>query len=117
MFTLILHDLQDQLIDANLGQNYCGCPLKDERTNYSVGASTCQITMTDEGPSIPGYAKPHIGEQFYSLAQPDGTKGSGLGLRIATQIVKLHGGSISLKNRSPNGASRGQYGCIATITL
>jgi two-component system, OmpR family, sensor histidine kinase CreC len=82
-----------------------------------VGASTCQITMTDEGPGIPDYAKLHIGEQFYSLTQPDGTKGSGLGLRIATQIVKLHGGSISLKNRSPNGASRGQYGCIATITL
>ena len=84
-------------------------------------ASTCEITMTDEGPGIPDYAKPHIGEQFYSLAQPDGTKGSGLGLRIATQIVKLHGGSISLENREstrePNGTLSGRYGCIVTIRL
>jgi two-component system, OmpR family, sensor histidine kinase CreC len=80
-------------------------------------ASTCEITITDEGPGIPDYAKPHIGEQFYSLAQPDGTKGSGLGLRIATQIVKLHGGSISLENRGPNGALGSQYGCIVTIRL
>jgi two-component system, OmpR family, sensor histidine kinase CreC len=80
-------------------------------------ASTCQITMTDEGPGIPDYAKAHIGEQFYSLAQPDGTKGSGLGLRIATQIIKLHGGSVTLNNRAPNGAPSHQYGCIATVTL
>ncbi len=80
-------------------------------------ASTCEITVTDEGPGIPDYAKTHIGEQFYSLAQPDGTKGSGLGLRIATQIVKLHGGSISLENREPNGTMGKQYGCIASIRL
>jgi two-component system, OmpR family, sensor histidine kinase CreC len=80
-------------------------------------ASTCEIAVTDEGPGIPEYAEPHIGEQFYSLAQPDGTKGSGLGLRIASQIVKLHGGSISLKNREPNGATGRRYGCMVTIRL
>jgi two-component system, OmpR family, sensor histidine kinase CreC len=84
-------------------------------------ASTYKITMTDEGPGIPEYAKTHIGEQFYSLAQPDGTKGSGLGLRIATQIIKLHGGSIVLKNRETlgklDGTLQSQYGCIATITI
>jgi two-component system, OmpR family, sensor histidine kinase CreC len=80
-------------------------------------ASTCEITMTDEGPGIPDYAKSHIGEQFYSLAQPDGTKGSGLGLRIATQIIKLHGGSISLQNREPNGTLGSRYGCIVIIRL
>jgi two-component system, OmpR family, sensor histidine kinase CreC len=82
-----------------------------------VKASTCEITVTDEGPGIPEYAIRHIGEQFYSLAQPDGTKGSGLGLRIATQIVKLHGGSISVDNRGPNGTSGGRYGCVVTIRL
>jgi two-component system, OmpR family, sensor histidine kinase CreC len=84
-------------------------------------ASTYKITMTDEGPGIPEYAKTHIGEQFYSLAQPDGTKGSGLGLRIATQIIKLHGGSLVLKNRETlgklDGTLQSQYGCIATITI
>jgi two-component system, OmpR family, sensor histidine kinase CreC len=83
--------------------------------------STTRITVTDEGTGIPGYAKAHIGTQFYSLAQPDGTKGSGLGLRIATQIIKLHGGTLTLENRSndtaPNGAIASQYGCIATITI
>jgi two-component system, OmpR family, sensor histidine kinase CreC len=78
---------------------------------------TCEITVTDEGPGIPEYAKPHIGEQFYSLAQPDGTKGSGFGLRIATQIVKLHGGSITVENREPNGISSSRYGCTVTIRL
>jgi two-component system, OmpR family, sensor histidine kinase CreC len=82
---------------------------------------TTRITVTDEGTGIPDYAKAHIGSQFYSLAQPDGTKGSGLGLRIATQIIKLHGGTLTLENRirsnGSNGTITGQSGCIATITM
>jgi two-component system, OmpR family, sensor histidine kinase CreC len=108
-----------KLAISNLLSNAINFSISGQTVEITLNksASTCQITMTDEGPGIPEYAKVHIGEQFYSLAQPDGTKGSGLGLRIATQIVKLHGGSISLKNRSPNGAFSGQYGCIATISL
>jgi two-component system, OmpR family, sensor histidine kinase CreC len=83
--------------------------------------STTKITFTDEGAGIPDYAKAQVGTQFYSLAQPDGTKGSGLGLRIATQIIKLHGGTLTLANRNsksvPPDAPLPKVGCIATITL
>jgi two-component system, OmpR family, sensor histidine kinase CreC len=110
MLTLAISNLLSNAINFST-------PGQTVEITLNKSASTCQITITDEGPGIPEYAKAHIGEQFYSLAQPDGTKGSGLGLRIAAQIVKLHGGSLILKNRSSNSTSGDQYGCIATITI
>jgi two-component system, OmpR family, sensor histidine kinase CreC len=97
-------------------------------------ATNCCVTIQDQGTGIPNFAQAHIGEQFYSLAQPDGQKGSGLGLRIATQIVKLHGGSLSVKNATSIEtlvetlvktsvatsieSPENQYdGCIATVTF
>jgi two-component system, OmpR family, sensor histidine kinase CreC len=89
-------------------------------------ANRCQVTIKDRGPGIPDFAQKHIGEQFYSLAQPDGQKGSGLGLRIATQIVKLHGGILSVRNNisvdtsgetSPDTPKNQYSGCIATVTF
>lgn len=69
------------------------------------------ITISDEGPGLPDYAERRAFEHFYSLPRP-GTdqKGTGLGLPLVLEAVKLHDGEVSLKN-IPTG------GCRATVIL
>ncbi len=63
------------------------------------------ITVTDEGPGIPEYARKRIFERFYSLPRPDsGSKSSGLGLNFVREAAALHGGSIEL-NSPPSGGT------------
>lgn len=63
------------------------------------------ITIRDEGPGIPEYACTRIFERFYSLPRPNGErKGTGLGLGFVEEIVKLHGGRISVQTAKEGGA-------------
>ncbi len=63
------------------------------------------ITVRDQGPGIPDYALERIFERFYSLARPDtGLRSSGLGLPFVREVARLHGGSVSLRNREGGGA-------------
>ena len=69
-----------------------------------------QIKVLDEGQGIPEYAKSRIFTRFYSVARPDtGKRGNGLGLRFVKKIMRLHGGSVSLKNRFM------EAGAVATL--
>jgi two-component system, OmpR family, sensor histidine kinase CreC len=63
-----------------------------------------QLIIRDSGDGIPDYALDKIFNKFYSLPRP-GTKAksTGLGLNFVQEIVKLHGGSITLNNLKPNG--------------
>jgi signal transduction histidine kinase len=50
------------------------------------------ITVSDTGRGIPAAALPHVFDRFYKA--PD-SRGAGLGLAIAKQLVTLHGGAIT----------------------
>lgn len=53
------------------------------------------LTVADRGPGIPDYALPRLGERFFSLPRPgSGRKGSGLGLALAHEVIRRHGGSL-----------------------
>ena len=70
------------------------------------------ITVRDDGPGIPTYAQDKVFEKFYSLARPHSHKKStGLGLSFVKEIAALHGGRISLRNRSDG------TGAVATLSL
>ncbi|NOU25982.1 MAG: two-component system sensor histidine kinase CreC [Methylotenera sp.] len=74
-----------------------------------------KITVHDAGAGIPDYALTKVFDKFYSLPRPQNTanagqKSTGLGLNFVQEVVKLHGGSVTLQN-NPNG------GAVATITL
>ncbi len=59
------------------------------------------ITIRDQGPGIPDYAKPRIFERFYSLPRPgNGTRSSGLGLNFVKEVMELHRGSVELVSDS-----------------
>lgn len=64
------------------------------------------ITASDNGPGIVPDSLPHIFDRFYRAdkgrARDKG--GSGLGLAITKEIIKLHGGTISVESNS-NGVS------------
>ena len=62
------------------------------------------LRVEDGGPGIPEFAAERVFDRFYSLARPDGSRSSGIGLSFVREVASLHGGSIELKNREPVGA-------------
>ncbi|WP_339430250.1 MULTISPECIES: two-component system sensor histidine kinase CreC [unclassified Pseudomonas] len=58
-----------------------------------------EFRLFNETAQIPDYALPRLTERFYSLPRPDsGRKSTGLGLNFVEEVVKLHGGSMSIRN-------------------
>jgi signal transduction histidine kinase len=51
------------------------------------------IDVCDDGPGLPGKARDNLFRPFFGSARPGG---SGLGLAIARELVRTHGGDLSL---------------------
>ncbi|HTR16845.1 MAG TPA: ATP-binding protein [Acetobacteraceae bacterium] len=70
------------------------------------------LTVEDEGPGIPPSELERVFEPFHRLetSRNRETGGTGLGLPIARNILRAHGGDVILANRPAGGAK-------ATITL
>jgi signal transduction histidine kinase len=58
------------------------------------------IEVRDDGPGIPERVRPKLFEAFQSAAKSGGV---GLGLAIAADLVRAHGGSIRLHETGPRG--------------
>ena len=57
------------------------------------------ISVIDEGPGIPEHEQSQIFERFYrSPRTGNRVPGTGMGLAIAREILRLHGGDISVKS-------------------
>ncbi|MGC1479084.1 MAG: two-component system sensor histidine kinase CreC [Chthoniobacterales bacterium] len=70
------------------------------------------IHVRDQGPGLPDYAESRIFERFYSLPRPDSErKSSGLGLCFVSETAALHGGTVTVRNRTPG------PGAEATVRL
>jgi two-component system sensor histidine kinase CreC len=69
-------------------------------------ASSAWVSIEDQGPGIPEFAKQRIFERFYSLERPDtGRKSTGLGLNFVKEIAALHHGRVELQNLPERGLS------------
>ncbi|PSM48834.1 two-component sensor histidine kinase [Chroococcidiopsis sp. CCALA 051] len=58
-----------------------------------------EVAVSNTGASIPPEHLPHLFERFYRAESAHGSKnGAGLGLAIASEIVRLHGGAIVVES-------------------
>jgi signal transduction histidine kinase len=64
---------------------------------------TITIEVADNGPGIPDDIKDKILQPFFTTKK--GTEGTGLGLSITHDIVKVHGGELSIESKSGQGAT------------
>ena len=62
-----------------------------------------ELWVEDEGPGIPETDAAHIWKPFWRRAKA-GEGGSGIGLAIVSDLVRLHGGAVSLDASSTGGA-------------
>ncbi len=91
------HEIALQTLVSNLLDN--AIRYSDEEKAISVTLSEINnsyvLSVTDQGPGIPKELRTRVFERFFRVI---GTQqsGTGLGLNIVSQIVKLHNGSIEL---------------------
>jgi two-component system heavy metal sensor histidine kinase CusS len=70
---------------------------------------TIELAVVDAGPGVPEPERERIFEPFYRSAQSRATaKGSGLGLGIAREIARAHGGDIAVGDRK-DGSSGARF--------
>ncbi len=75
-----------------------------------------QFTVSDTGTGIPREAQPQLFERFYRVhgAQGRTHEGSGIGLALVHELVKLHGGTVRVESEIGRGSAfivRLAFGC------
>ena len=61
------------------------------------------IQFRDHGPGIPENELPHVKEKFFK-GEKHKARGSGIGLAVCDEIVRLHGGTFDIANAEGGGA-------------
>lgn len=69
--------------------------------------SEIQIAVADSGPGIPPEHQPHIFDRFYRVDQARSRElgGAGLGLAIARELARAHGGDITVHSIPGEGST------------
>ncbi len=70
-------------------------------TTQLITNNQLQITITDNGPGIPDEIKDKIFQPFFTTK--DTGQGTGLGLSLAYDIVKAHGGELTVESHENEG--------------
>jgi signal transduction histidine kinase len=84
------------------------------RVQRSGGERSALITVTDDGPGIPDSERERVFDRFYRLEQSRSRVfgGNGLGLAIVQDLVRTHGGTITLRDRPDH-----HPGLVAEVSL
>lgn len=72
------------------------------RVSARTDADRLVICVADNGPGVPEQARAHLFEPFKGSFKPGG---SGLGVAIAYEIARAHGGDLKLAKNDENGAT------------
>jgi heavy metal sensor kinase len=81
------------------------------RVSVETWRSGLQVTIVvrDTGPGIPAEHRAHLFERFYRVggdrSRSDGQAGAGLGLAIAHEIARAHGGSLTVESTLGEGTT------------
>ncbi|HYI92475.1 MAG TPA: ATP-binding protein, partial [Bryobacteraceae bacterium] len=77
------------------------------RLRLSAVGDSAELTVEDTGAGIPQAELPRIFERFHRVSRAQGRtqEGSGIGLALIQELVKLHGGSITVESRLGEGST------------
>jgi PAS domain S-box-containing protein len=64
-----------------------------------------KVSVKDQGRGIPPEDKPHIFKRYYRAENETQVSGLGLGLYIASEIIKKHGGEIGVDSEPDKGST------------
>jgi signal transduction histidine kinase/DNA-binding response OmpR family regulator len=70
-------------------------------------ANTVELSVIDTGTGIPAEALPHVFERFHRVKGARGRsyEGSGIGLALVQELVKLHGGTVTVRSEVDRGST------------
>ena len=73
----------------------------------SSDGTSAEIVVRDTGTGIPAAELPHLFERFHRVegARGRSIEGSGIGLALVLELVKLHGGTIDVQSEVDKGSS------------
>lgn len=73
----------------------------------AAGKAIVELEVRDTGTGIPAAERPRIFDRFHRVehAQARSSEGSGIGLALVQELVKLHGGTISVDSEPGRGSS------------
>lgn len=78
-----------------------------EKGNVSISVARIQkyvkIIISDNGNGIPEKDLPHIKEKFYKA--DNNVRGTGIGLAVADEIIKMHSGEINISSEVSKGTT------------
>jgi signal transduction histidine kinase len=63
------------------------------------------LRVADTGPGIPADELPRVFDRFWRGRQAAGVSGSGVGLAIAAELARAHGGQLTVQSRAGAGAT------------
>ncbi|MBR6522948.1 MAG: ATP-binding protein, partial [Oscillospiraceae bacterium] len=72
-----------------------------EKSYDDISHDYAKITVRDFGPGIPEDELPHVKERFYKGSSKE--RGSGIGLAVCDEIIRLHDGTLAIENAQGGG--------------
>jgi signal transduction histidine kinase len=93
---------RDQLyrVLSNLARNAIEAGAHRLRVSAVQDGKTAVVHIADDGPGLPPKARDNLFRPFFGSARPGGT---GLGLAIARELVRAHGGDLTLVSTTAAG--------------
>jgi two-component system OmpR family sensor kinase len=70
---------------------------------WRLGHGMIDVFVSDTGPGIDAYSPEVVFERFHRASAPAGKPGFGLGLPIAREIARAHGGNVEIESSTAEG--------------